>query len=123
MAAIYSNGGNRWNILGFNFTKRDALSSVYKISMGPLRVFAGPRANLLWGPYDIIIFKLDSSQSSYCKGPSISVCVCTIDPSKVNDVIMQHNSARGANTMEFPIGKFAGGANTTVKTIDSRCRP
>ena len=27
MAAIYSNGGNRWNILGFNFTKRDALSS------------------------------------------------------------------------------------------------
>ena len=34
MAAIYSNGGNRWNILGFNFTKRDALPSVYKISMG-----------------------------------------------------------------------------------------
>jgi hypothetical protein len=33
MAAIYSNRGNRWNILGFNFTKRDALSSVYKISM------------------------------------------------------------------------------------------
>jgi hypothetical protein len=33
MAAIYSNGGNRWNILGFNFTKRHALSSVYKISM------------------------------------------------------------------------------------------
>ena len=33
MAAIYSNGGNRWNILGFNFTKSDALSSVYKISM------------------------------------------------------------------------------------------
>jgi hypothetical protein len=33
MAAIYSNGGNRWNILGFNFTKKDALSSVYKISM------------------------------------------------------------------------------------------
>ena len=34
MAAIYSNGDNRWNILGFNFTKRDALSSLYKISMG-----------------------------------------------------------------------------------------
>jgi hypothetical protein len=34
MAAIYSNGGNRWNILGFNFTKRDALSSLYNISMG-----------------------------------------------------------------------------------------
>ena len=33
MAAIYSNGVNRWNILGFNFTKRDALSSVYKISI------------------------------------------------------------------------------------------
>jgi hypothetical protein len=33
MAAIYSNGGNRWNILGFSFTKRDALCSVYKISM------------------------------------------------------------------------------------------
>jgi hypothetical protein len=33
MAAIYSNGSNRWNTLGFNFTKRDALSSVYKISM------------------------------------------------------------------------------------------
>jgi hypothetical protein len=33
MAAIYSNGGNRWNILGFNFTKGDALSSVYKISI------------------------------------------------------------------------------------------
>ena len=33
MAAIYSNGGNRWNILGFNFTKIDALSSVYKIYM------------------------------------------------------------------------------------------
>jgi hypothetical protein len=29
MAAIYSNGG----ILGFNFSKRDALSSLYKISM------------------------------------------------------------------------------------------
>ena len=29
MAAIHSNGGNRWNILGYNFTKRDALSSVY----------------------------------------------------------------------------------------------
>jgi hypothetical protein len=39
MAAIYSNGGNRWNILGFNFTKRDALSSVYKISMLAARYF------------------------------------------------------------------------------------
>jgi hypothetical protein len=33
MAAISSNGGNRWNILGFNFTERDAPSSLYKISM------------------------------------------------------------------------------------------
>jgi hypothetical protein len=33
MAAIYSNGGNRWNILGFNFTISDALSSLYEISM------------------------------------------------------------------------------------------
>ena len=33
MAAIYSNGGKRWNIFSFNFTKRNALSSVYKISM------------------------------------------------------------------------------------------
>jgi hypothetical protein len=36
IAATYSNGGNRWNILGFNFTKIDALSSVYKISMGAM---------------------------------------------------------------------------------------
>jgi hypothetical protein len=42
MAAIYSNGVNRWNILGFNFTKRDVLSSVYKISIwviGLINVF------------------------------------------------------------------------------------
>jgi hypothetical protein len=25
---------------------------------------------------------------------------------------MKHNSAKGANTMEFPTGKFASGANT-----------
>jgi hypothetical protein len=29
--------GNRWNILGFSFTKRDALSSVYKIYMVIIR--------------------------------------------------------------------------------------
>ena len=39
---------------------------------------------------------------------------------KVSDAITKHNSARVANTMEFPIGKFAG--NTMVKTIDSRWR-
>jgi hypothetical protein len=44
MAAIYSNGGNRWNILGFNFTKRDALSSVYKISMA-----VHGTGQMLWG--------------------------------------------------------------------------
>jgi hypothetical protein len=27
MAAIYSNGGNRWNILGFNFTTRQKTPS------------------------------------------------------------------------------------------------
>jgi hypothetical protein len=49
MAAIYSNGGNRWNILGFNFTKRDALSSLYKISM--------------MVPHCVINFKLGTRQT------------------------------------------------------------
>jgi hypothetical protein len=44
MAAIYSYGGNRWNILGFSFTKRDALSSVYKIYMSDTRIYT--QANL-----------------------------------------------------------------------------
>ena len=43
MTAIYSNGGNRWNILGFNFTKRDALSSVYKISIIKRQFFSMSR--------------------------------------------------------------------------------
>ena len=52
MAAIYSNGGNRWNILGFNFTKRDELSSVYKISMirvkqSVLRVYQSEKVMLI----------------------------------------------------------------------------
>jgi hypothetical protein len=50
---------------------------------GPPWEFAEPGANLLWGPHNIIIFKLNPSQSpnytrpwldcmwSYCKGPSI----------------------------------------------------
>jgi hypothetical protein len=48
MTAIYSNGGNRWNILGFNFTKRDALSGVYKkymmllICISPILEQSGP---------------------------------------------------------------------------------
>jgi hypothetical protein len=45
MAAIYSNGGDRWNILGFNFTKRDALSSVYKISMIETGLLPLPTSN------------------------------------------------------------------------------
>jgi hypothetical protein len=50
MAAIYTNGGNRWNILGFNFTKRDALSSLYKISMSSVRCvgMAGPQVRFLY---------------------------------------------------------------------------
>ena len=36
--------GNRWNILGFNFTKRDALSSVYKISMPKTHSDQRPRS-------------------------------------------------------------------------------
>jgi hypothetical protein len=46
MAAIYSNGSNRWNILGFNFTKRDALSSVYKISMNAMHFLIRKNENL-----------------------------------------------------------------------------
>jgi hypothetical protein len=46
MAAIYSNGGNRWGILAFNFTKRDALSSVYKISMTLMGI-----QNVVWWIY------------------------------------------------------------------------
>jgi hypothetical protein len=42
MAFIYSNGGPL-NILGFNFTKRDALSTVYKISI----IFRGRFAGIL----------------------------------------------------------------------------
>ena len=54
MAAIYSNGGNRWNILGLNFNKRDALSTVYKISMSYSRSITilkikQPAARLLVG--------------------------------------------------------------------------
>ena len=31
--------GNRWNIFGFNFTKRDALSSVYRVYKKKLNRF------------------------------------------------------------------------------------
>jgi hypothetical protein len=42
MAAIYSNGGNSWNILGFNFTKRDALSSLYRACLYGSRLARQP---------------------------------------------------------------------------------
>jgi hypothetical protein len=34
-----------------------------QLTLEPPRELAGSGANLLWGPYDIIIFKLDPSQS------------------------------------------------------------
>ena len=74
MAAIYSNGGNRWNILGFNFTKRDALSSVYKISMGATlpRESAGETPNskcALQNFVELRILKLKSnSTNTVCRG-------------------------------------------------------
>jgi hypothetical protein len=63
MAAIYSNGCNRWNILGFNFTKRDALSSVYKIS--------------IWVQYIMIMFLLTCSFkfASLSSGPGERITV------------------------------------------------
>jgi hypothetical protein len=36
-------------------------------------------------------------------------CDNVIGGFKLYDAITKHNSARGANTMEFPKGKFAGG--------------
>jgi hypothetical protein len=45
---------------------------------GPPREFALPKANLPWGPHDIIIFKVDPTKPwldcmwRYCKWPSIS---------------------------------------------------
>ena len=65
MAAIYSNGGNRWNILGFNFTKRDALSSVYNISMYPIMhqiLFIRVRCHK-----KILTFKLFTTQFEHLK--------------------------------------------------------
>ena len=59
MAAIYSNGGNRWNILGFNFNKRDALSSVYKISM------ATAQENCTGGIHSFIKTYKKSSKTQY----------------------------------------------------------
>jgi hypothetical protein len=46
-----------------------------------------------------------------------------IDPSTINDALMKHNSAMGANTMEFPSYRYiCKGCNNTV-TIYSRWRP
>jgi hypothetical protein len=35
MAAIYSNGGNRWNILGFNFTpvKIEKINNLFQVDI------------------------------------------------------------------------------------------
>jgi hypothetical protein len=69
MAAIYSNGGNRWNILGFNFTKIDALSGLYKISVIPTHSVIIPcgstRTKLTFG---------DSAAISEVKGSSSDDC-------------------------------------------------
>ena len=62
MAAIYSNGGNRWNILGFNFTKRDALSSVYKISMLLYLTFEQPAPD---GYSGVAVTLIKSSSSNF----------------------------------------------------------
>jgi hypothetical protein len=59
MAAIYSNGGNRWNILGFNFTKGDALPSVYKISMNMMCIFQVAKRDLM-----TLTYKLEGSFTS-----------------------------------------------------------
>jgi hypothetical protein len=65
MAAIYSNGGNRWNILGFNFTKRDALSSVYEISM--VAPNTKDRSNAVFDKYFVFIsFSRAKNKSFSC---------------------------------------------------------
>ena len=40
MAAIYSNGGNRWNILGFNFTKMLKTLNISLIYIGICNLFS-----------------------------------------------------------------------------------
>ena len=44
-------------------------------------------------------------------------------PFQRQDAIMKHNNAMGANTMYFPIGKIARGANTMVKKKYSKWHP
>jgi hypothetical protein len=85
MAAIYSNGGNRWNILGFNFTKRDALSSVYKTSMVQYhmtcRILCSGRIcglNSIWfrrrSSVVLILVELGSAPVNYIHRRLTSVC-------------------------------------------------
>jgi hypothetical protein len=46
---------NRWNILGFNFTKSDALSTVYKISMVKPHIRTVVRIFRIWtGVPDVV---------------------------------------------------------------------
>ena len=52
--------------------------------------------------------------------PSLRLGTCwgrSDRPFQVQEAIMKHNIARGPNTMEFLISKFALGVNTMVKTI------
>jgi hypothetical protein len=70
MAAIYSNGGNRWNIIGFNFTKRDALSSVYKISMCAIRMI---RPGLITSIYNYSWKVVGEYRYSVCIGIEILI--------------------------------------------------
>ena len=68
MAAIYSNGGNRWNILGFNFTKSDALSSaVYKISMVLISWIISPANSPPHRPFLMTVIFLCSAHCSFSK--------------------------------------------------------
>ena len=73
MAAIYSNGGNRWNILGFNFTKRDALSSVYKISMIPIDISIKSKRAF---SFHLISFQPFYCLGSYDEGPLYPFTIC-----------------------------------------------
>ena len=85
-----------------------------------------PDETTIWILSQIIIRNLDKYKDYnpwIAPAPGRSIAPTqAIGGFKVSDAITKQNSARGAKTMEFPIGKFEGGANTIVKTIDSRWR-
>jgi hypothetical protein len=64
MAAIYSNGGNRWNILGFNFTKRDALCR-YLVYIRYLWVIGLIKYLWVIGLINVYTYPLDNFQLQY----------------------------------------------------------